>query len=767
MLSRLRHIILTALILITGWATLSAQWEEVPLPAPYSRGYYLDVFFLPSDPLYGWACSIEGYIIRTTDGGTTWQGSEITGAFLEYVQFLTPRIGYASGEAGVFRSVDGGRTWQDISPFDPNREKGWGSFWINQQEGLYFVGGCATGLQGFFRTTDAGRNWSVFYTSEPLSGLSDGLIFRDGSGFAVSSGVLWRTEDFGRTWRYYSSTGAKIWTEELSISGNSILLPTSGTNCDGNTRGVGSLRFSRDAGRTWRETPTGSNMFGTFLIDERRGWGVGDDRTALYTDDYGQSWTRRNCGVRGNIDDVWFINDTLGWCVGNGVYKTNFSAPKPDARIEPDAPLVELCEGEVLDVRVITSQGAIRWSDGVTTPTRTLTTAGVYVVSVYDPATCQSATDTIELRFRPSVEPTITLSKPAACEGDSIVLTLEGAFVQYLWSTGETTKSITVTTPGVYTCTVVDTNGCTRTANAEAIIRPNPTPTIQANRALRICLDETIILSAPSGFDTYQWSSGESSQSITVGEGGSWYVTVVDSYGCVGVSDTVTVVKLETRNKVEIQFTSPLDSTIVIPDHPIGMLSCGEVVIRNRSTTEPLVIAQPYLLGNVFISIPQSQLPVVIAPLEFGRFTICAAAIDTGRVRDTLAIPDTCSTWFIPVRSNGMPLQFQGTSRCDVDVMTLVYSSGDAWRLSDPFPMPITTEARIGALLVRGAPQRDVQALICDVTGRVVGQLSTVVRQGASTDITLDVGMLTPGSYTIHLSSDGMHLRSSTIVVHR
>jgi predicted RNase H-like HicB family nuclease len=508
-------------------------------------------------------------------------------------------------------------------------------------------------------------------------------------------------------------------------------------------------------------------MFGTFLVDEQRGWGVGDDRTVLYTDDFGQNWTRRNCGIRGNIDDVWFINDTLGWCVGNGVYKTNFSAPKPDARIEPDAPLVELCEGEVLDVRVITSQSAIRWNDGVTTPTRTLTTAGVYVVSVYDPATCQSATDTIELRFRPSVEPTITLSKPAACEGDSIVLTLEGAFVQYLWSTGETTKSITVTTPGVYTCTVVDTSGCTRTANAEAIIRPNPTPTIQANRALRICLDETVVLSAPSGFDTYQWSSGESSQSITVGEGGSWFVTVVDSFGCVGVSDTVTVIKLETRNKAEIQFASASDSSIVIPDHPIGTLQCGEVVIRNRSTTEPLVIARPYLLGNVFISIPQSQLPVVIAPLEFGRFTICAAAIDTGSVRDTLAIPDTCSTWFIPVRSNGTPLQFQGTSRCDVDVMTLVYSAGDAWRLSDPFPMPITTEAHIGALLVRGALQRDVQALLSDVTGRVLRQWSFSVMQGAAADLAIDVADLSPGSYTLHLSSAGVHLRSSTILVHR
>ena len=763
----IRHLIVTACILASGWHSLHAQWEEVQLPAPFNRGYYLDVFFLPSNPQFGWAVSIEGFIIRTSDGGSTWQGTQIPDAFLEYVQFLTPQVGYASGEAGVFRSTDGGRSWQDISPFDPNREKGWGSFWINQQEGLYFVGGCATGLQGFFRTTDAGRTWSVFYTSEPLSGLSDGLIFRDGSGFAVSSGVLWRTEDFGRTWRYYSSTGAKIWTEELSIFGNSILLPTSGTNCDGNTRGVGSLRFSTDAGRTWRESPTGSNMFGTFLIDERRGWGVGDDRTVLYTDDYGQSWTRRNCGIRGNIDDIWFINDTLGWCVGNGVYRTNFSAPKPEIRIDPDARVVELCEGESIDVRVLTTQNAVRWSDGNASSTRTLTTAGVYAVTVYDPATCQSAADTIELRFRPSTAPTITLSKPSACEGDSITLTVEGPFVSYLWSSGETTSNITVRAAGDYSCTVVDSNGCTRTATVTAVIHPNPEPTIQANRALRICLDETITLSAPTGFDGYQWSSGETTPSITVGEGGSWYVTVVDSFGCVGVSDTVTVIKLETRNKAEILFASASDSSIVIQDHPIGTLACGEVIVRNRSTTEPLVIARPYMLGNVLVSIPQSQLPVVIAPLETGRFTLCASAIDTGRVADTLAIPDTCSTWFIPVRSSGQPLTFQGTSRCDVDVMTLVYSAGDAWRLSDPFPMPISEQANIGALLVRGAPQRDVQALVCDVTGRVVAHASATVSQGASIDIAIDVRGLTPGSYTLHLSSAGVHLRSSTIVVHR
>lgn len=764
----LAHIILTACILAGGSTQLTAQWREVQIPPPYNGGYYLDVFFLPSNPQFGWACSMEGFVIRTRDGGTTWQGIQIPNAFLEYVQFVTPQVGYVSGDAGVFRSTDGGQSWSEITPIDPNNEKGWGSYWINEQEGIYFSGGCATGLQSFFRTTNGGRSWSVFTTSEPLSGLTDGLIFRDGSGFAVSSGVLWRTEDFGRTWRFYSRTGSKIWTEEIAISGNSILLPTSGTDCDGNNRGVGSLRFSRDAGRTWRESPTGNNMFGTFLLDERRGWGVGDNRTVLYTEDAGRSWTRRNCGIRGNIDDIWFINDTLGWCVGNGIYRSDFSAPKPDILIQPDRRILELCEGEVVSVVAVTSLSDVKWSDGVETPARTLSAAGVYTVTVFDTATCQTATDTVELRFRPSIEPKITLSKPYVCQGDSITLTVEGgSVVSSLWSNGAKSRSITVGTPGQYTCVVVDTNGCSRSVSAEVIIRPNPRPVIEPNRSLTICIDETVVLSAPAGYDVYQWSSGETSQSITVGESGSWQVTVVDSFGCAGVSDSVRVVKIETRNKAEIQFASASDSSVIVSDHPIGTIACTEVVIRNRSSIEPLVIARPSLLGNVHVSLPQSQFPVVIAPLAVGRFTVCVSAIDTGMVADTLAIPDTCSTWFIPVRSNGKPLTFQGTSRCNVDVMSVVHSAGDAWRLSEPFPMPVAGEARIGALLERGAHQRDLQVILCDVTGRTLAEWTYRVRQGAADDLFIDVSQVPTGSYLLHLASDGMHLRTSSILVHR
>jgi len=229
-----------------------AQWREVSLPAPYNEGYYLDVFFLPANPSLGWVCSMQGHVIRTIDGGRSWRGTMLAGANLEYVQFLNPRVGYASGPTGVYRSTDGGVSWRDITPQLVVAEKAWGSYWINEQEGVFFVGGCATGLQYFYRTTDAGQSWSFTTTNEPGSGLSDGLIFPDGSGLAVSSGVLWGTNDSGRNWFRINSTGSKRWTEEIAVVGNSILLPTSGTDCDGQTRGVGSLRFSRDRGRTWR-----------------------------------------------------------------------------------------------------------------------------------------------------------------------------------------------------------------------------------------------------------------------------------------------------------------------------------------------------------------------------------------------------------------------------------------------------------------------------------------------------------------------------------
>lgn len=310
----------TAIVVSTAVAQV---WEPVALPGQFAQGYYLDVFFLPSNPQYGWACGYNGYVVRTTNGGTNWQGSIVpyngrAGGHLESVHFVDQLNGYASGPCGVFRSTDGGVTWTDITP--PFSSEGpWGCYFLSATIGVVLGGGCV-GPQQFFRTTNGGQSWSLFQANQPSSGLTDALLNSDGSGYAVSSGLLWQTTDGGASWSVVASTGPNYWNEELTHRGSSFLIPWAGSNCSGQGSG-GGARMSTDGGQTWRTFSTGIPLFGAFLHDGQRGWICGFAQQVWYTSDGGQNWQYRGCGTSGDLDDIWMIDDTTGFVVGNGIYR--------------------------------------------------------------------------------------------------------------------------------------------------------------------------------------------------------------------------------------------------------------------------------------------------------------------------------------------------------------------------------------------------------------------------------------------------------------
>lgn len=56
--------------------------------------------------------------------------------------------------------------------------------------------------------------------------------------------------------------------------------------------------------------------------------------------------------------------------------------------------------------------------------------------------------------------PVITASKTEICPDESSTLSISGTFNSFLWNTNATTSSIDVTTPGDYSVTTVDANGC-------------------------------------------------------------------------------------------------------------------------------------------------------------------------------------------------------------------------------------------------------------------------------------------------------------------
>jgi hypothetical protein len=64
---------------------------------------------------------------------------------------------------------------------------------------------------------------------------------------------------------------------------------------------------------------------------------------------------------------------------------------------------------------------------------------------------------------------------------------------------------------------------------------------LSANGSTTICPGETVTLSAPAGFETYQWNNGSTATSITVGSTGNYTATLTDENGCVSLASAIYV----------------------------------------------------------------------------------------------------------------------------------------------------------------------------------------------------------------------------------
>ena len=130
------------------------------------------------------------------------------------------------------------------------------------------------------------------------------------------------------------------------------------------------------------------------------------------------------------------------------------------------------------------------------------------------------------------------------CQGDSVVLTATPGYDQYNWSNGQTGQSITVYQSGTYTLTALDQDACLFYSSVEAVnIHTLPVQpvigNITANPTL-LCNGDSVTLSLVSPFSPL-WSTGDTTNTITVQASGTYSVTVTDTNGCESTSDTLTI----------------------------------------------------------------------------------------------------------------------------------------------------------------------------------------------------------------------------------
>jgi hypothetical protein len=222
------------------------------------------------------------------------------------------------------------------------------------------------------------------------------------------------------------------------------------------------------------------------------------------------------------------------------------------------------------------------WSNGATTQSIIVTTSGSYTVRVTNTNGCQSAASAAKVvTVNPlPATPTVSPSDPISiCSGGSVTLT-SSAGTSYLWSTGATTQSITVSISGSYTVRVTNTNGCQSAASAPKSVTVNPlpaTPTVSPSGSISLCAGNCATLIAPLS-TSYQWSTGETTQSIVVCTAGSYSVRVGNANGCYSAFSTPVVVTV-----------NPLPATPTITaSGPTTFCSGGSVTLTSSAGTSYL-----------------------------------------------------------------------------------------------------------------------------------------------------------------------------------
>lgn len=146
-------------------------------------------------------------------------------------------------------------------------------------------------------------------------------------------------------------------------------------------------------------------------------------------------------------------------------------------------------------------------------------------------ATADGCFKNVVLEIVLNPKPTVTLPEDFGfCKGKTVTLDAGTGFATYLWSTGATTQTITVSTPGTYSVTVSNIFGCNNTDSIQlsySVLGEIVSVNITNNSA-------TVIMSTPGNYEyslnNQDWQSSNVFTNLQLGE---YKVYVRTKSGCI------------------------------------------------------------------------------------------------------------------------------------------------------------------------------------------------------------------------------------------
>jgi hypothetical protein len=199
-------------------------------------------------------------------------------------------------------------------------------------------------------------------------------------------------------------------------------------------------------------------------------------------------------------------------------------------------PNVFVCSTVNFPVVLIASSGyaSYAWSTGDATNSTNANTIGTFNVTAIDSNGCSSS-DSLLVNYY-STNSVNLASDTVICYAQSIILFSTSTYPSYIWSTGDTTSTLLVNTPGMYTLNVTDTNGCP--FSDSVLIGIENFVDLFTFTDTSTCTGNTILFDAGFGYPSYVWSDGSTAQTLITMTPGQYWVNVTSINGCV-VSDSI------------------------------------------------------------------------------------------------------------------------------------------------------------------------------------------------------------------------------------
>jgi hypothetical protein len=272
---------------------------------------------------------------------------------------------------------------------------------------------------------------------------------------------------------------------------------------------------------------------------------------------------------------------------------------------------------------VDTNTVTIRWS-----------TPGTDTLWVYETsaAGCMRATRRI-IVIEANVDATVVSSTGSftACDGESITLTVKDSTASYLWSTGETTRSITLRASDTVSVTV-RRGSCSQIAKGIIVTFTDAVVvTVSTNTGDTVLCDtDALVLAADGTFSALEWSTGETDKQITVTAPGRYFAKATNGV-CTAISDTITVVR---RDRPQPSITGPAVVCVADPESSAFSVTAaiGDIVRWDSPR-----------LGTPLSSLDESQLLVqwTSAGTDTIRVTVSAGAGCDGTTTHVVTVLDT------------------------------------------------------------------------------------------------------------------------------